>query len=310
MNASELTAVVLNWRTPVLTGRAVRALAGDGVPMERIVVVDNGSGAEGAEGDSGTEGVDALRVGLPEVRVLALDRNLGFARGNNRGAAALPGEAYLFVNSDAFVGRPGTIGHLLAALDDPRVGIAVPRLRNEDGSLQPSVVPISKPLSELIRASGLSRLVPNQLQPRFGTHWDHSETRPIESAVGAVLLVRGSAWEDLGGFDEQRFMYAEDHDLFRRAAERGWRSQFVAEAEFEHLGSASGEQRWSDPDRAELVARSEAAMVREHLSPFQARLTVALMSAGVAVRALVKRLRGDHAAARTLAGWLRGYRRR
>src|SRR5205085_1249003 len=117
-----LTAVVLNWRTPEQTVRAVSALLGDGVPEERIVVVDN--------------------------------------------------------------------------------------------------------------ASGLSRFVPNRLQPALGTHWDHAESRLIHAAKGAVLLVRGTAWAALGGFDERLFMYAEDLDLFRRAASAGWRARFVAEAEF------------------------------------------------------------------------------
>ncbi len=190
MNADSLTAVVLNWRTADLTRRSVEALVADGVAEGRIVVVDNASGDGSAE---------RLRSALPGVRVLELETNVGFARGNNRGAAELPGDAYLFVNSDAFVRRPGSVGRLLAALGDPGVGIAVPRLLNEDGTLQPSVVPISTPLPELIRASGLSRLVPNRLQPRLGTHWDHSRTRAIGAAIGAVLLVRGSTWDELAG---------------------------------------------------------------------------------------------------------------
>jgi GT2 family glycosyltransferase len=298
MRADELTVVVLNWRTPELTRRAVEALRGDGVPAARIVVVDNASGGGNAA---------MLSEALPEVRVVALDENLGYARGNERGAATLPGAGYLFVNSDAFLSRAGSIDRMLAALADSRIGIVVPRLRNEDGTLQPSVVPFSTPLSELVRASGLSRFVPNRLQPRFGTHWDHAETRPIEAAVGAVLLVRGSTWEQLGGFDESRFMYAEDHDLFRRAAAAGWRAEFVADAEFVHLGSASAGRRWSDPDRAERVARAEAAMVRDHLGPFAGRLTIAVMAFGVAIRAVLQRLRGNRAAARTQAAWLRGY---
>ena len=67
-------------------------------------------------------------------------------------------------------------------------------------------------------------------------------------------------------------MYAEDHDLFRRAEELGWRAQFVADAEFVHLGGASSAQRWSDPARAERVARAEAAMGPRHLGAFRAAL--------------------------------------
>ena len=100
MRADELTVVVLNWRTPELTRRAVEALRGDGVPAARIVVVDNASGGGNAA---------MLSAGLPEVRVVALDENLGYARGNERGAASLPGAGYLFVNSDAFLSRAGSV---------------------------------------------------------------------------------------------------------------------------------------------------------------------------------------------------------
>jgi GT2 family glycosyltransferase len=302
VNLSALTVVVLNWRTPDYTVRAVRSLCEDGSPSHRIVVVDNGSGDGSAE---------RLSRELPaECTLLALSENVGFACGNNQGARALPGEAYLFVNSDAVVHAPGSVARLTQALADPAVGIAVPRLRNEDLTLQPSVVPISTPLPELVRASGLSRFVPNRLQPGLGTHWDHGSSRRIEAAIGAVLLVRGTTWNALGGFDERRFMYAEDIDLFQRSAKSGWEARFVAEAEFVHFGGASSRQRWGEPERAERVARAEAELIREHLGPVRGPVTVALMAAGVGARATLHRLRGDRDAAEVQASWFRGYLRR
>lgn len=298
MRAATLTAVVLNWRTPDNTIRAVRALIGDGVPAERIVVVDNASG-DGS--------VERFRAELPGVEVLALEDNAGFARGNNLGAQALPGDAYLFVNSDAFVLEAGSVDRLLAALDDPAVGIAVPRLRNPDLTLQPSVVPISTPLPELIRASGVTRFVPNHLQPSYGTYWDHAESRAIQSAIGAVLLIRGSAYMQLGGYDERRYMYGEDLELFRRAAAHGWLAWFVADAEFEHLGGSSARQRWAPAERAELVARAEATIIFEHMKPLQAHLTVGLMGLGAAIRVVFHTLRGDRHSAEFAAAWFRGY---
>ena len=298
MRLEAVTAVVLNWRTPELTARAVRALEGDGLPPERVVVVDDASGDESAE---------RLAAELPRARLVPLEENVGFARANNRGAAELPGEAYLFVNSDAFVHAPGSLERLAAAVGGDRVGIAVPRLLNEDLTLQPSVVPLSTPLPELVRASGLSRLVPNRLQPSLGTHWDHGESRRIQAAVGPVLLVAAAAWRAFGGFDERSFMYAEDLDLFRRAAALGWRARFVADAEFVHFGGASAGTRWSDPERAERVARAEAAGIRGHLGPLRARVTLGLMAAGVGARALVHAARGAHDAAAVQRAWFRGY---
>jgi N-acetylglucosaminyl-diphospho-decaprenol L-rhamnosyltransferase len=299
VSAETLTAVVVNWRTADYTLSAVAALAGDGVPPARIVVVDNASGDGSAE---------RLRHELPESRLLALDENVGFARASNVAAGSLRGDAYLFVNSDAFVHTAGSVERLLRALDDPAVGIAVPRLLNEDLTVQPNVVPLSTPLPELVRASGLSRFVPNRLQPAVGTYWDHSESRAIQAATGAVLLVRGRAWEDLGGFDERRYFYVEDLDLFRRAARLGWLARFVAEAEFVHVGGASADQRWGAAERAERVAGAEAEVIRDHLRPWRARLTIGLMAAGAGWRAVYQRIRGNRTAAATQRAWSRGYR--
>jgi N-acetylglucosaminyl-diphospho-decaprenol L-rhamnosyltransferase len=295
---NDATAVVLNWRTAGLSIRAVKALLADGMPVDRVLVVDNGS----ADGSSA-----AVQRALPGCRVIALTENAGFAAGNNRGASELPGKAYLFVNSDAFVSAPGSVARLLAALEG-RSAVAVPRLLNQEGTLQPSVVPVSSPLSALVRASGLSRFVPNRLQPSLGTHWDHAESRRIRAAVGAVVVVRADAWDILGGFAEREFMYAEDLDLCWRAGELGYEVRFVAEAEFVHLGNATASLRWSDGARAERVARAEAAMIHEHLPRARATLTVALMAAGVGGRALVRAAQRRTLDASVLRGWFRGYR--
>jgi N-acetylglucosaminyl-diphospho-decaprenol L-rhamnosyltransferase len=294
----DVTAVVLNWHTPDHAVRAVRALVDDGLPPERVVVVDNASG---------DRSVDRFRDELPASPLLPLEENVGFGRGNNAGAAVLGGAVYLFVNSDAFVHRRGSVGRLVDAVAEPGVGVAVPRLLNADLTLQPTVVPTSSPLPELVRASGLSRFVPNRLQPSLGTHWDHSQSRDIQAATGAAIAVGAEAWQALGGFAETRFMYAEDLDLCWRARDLGWAVRFIAEAEFVHLGNASAGRRWSDPQRAERVARAEAAMIREHLPRRRARITLALMAAGVGGRALVHRALGRRAAAETMSAWRRGY---
>ena len=293
-----VTAVIVNWRTAELTQRAVQSLIADGVPSQRIVVVDNGSN------DGSVERLEAFPGGC---LLLPLERNLGYGAASNAAAAALPGSAYLVLNSDAFAYRPGSVASLMRALGDPEIGIAVPRLLNEDLTLQPSVVPRTSPLSELVRALGLSRLFPNDWQPFLSTHWDHRESRCIQAAVGAVLLVRGETWHQLRGFDERRFMYAEDLDLFWRAHELGWRTHFVSKAEFVHLGNASAQQRWSDPDRALRVARAEAELVRDHLARLPAGLSLFFLALGAGMRALIYLLARNRAAADTQRSLLRGY---
>lgn len=294
-----LTAVIVNWRTPELTLRAAHSLLAQAVPAQRLIVVDNGSG----DGSS-----ERLKAALPAgATLLELAENVGFARAHNHAARTLAAEqAYLFVNSDAFA-EPGATTALVHALEDPRVAVAVPRLLNPDGTLQESVHPRSTPLPEAIRAAGLSRLVPNSLRPRLSAHWDHAQSRPIQAATGAVMLIRAETWSQLGGFDERSQLYAEDLDLFWRLAATEQQARFVADAEFVHLGGASSAQRFTESDRARVKATAEGAMLRRHLSPRRATLTLTLMATGAAARAAVSALRGNRNRARTYTALTRGY---
>jgi N-acetylglucosaminyl-diphospho-decaprenol L-rhamnosyltransferase len=293
-----VTAVITNWNTSELAIRAAQGLFSDGLPPSRLVVVDNGST---------DDSVERLSAELPDSRLVPIERNIGFARAVNRGAPELEGDAYLLVNSDAFLERPGSLGRLLAALDDPQVGIAVPRLLNEDHTLQPNVAPISSPGVALVRASGLSRFVPNRWQPRWSTHWDHSWSQRIEAAMGAVILVRAETWRSLGGFRERQHMYAEDLDLCWRARKAGWGVFFVHDSVFVHLGREPTSGYWTSPVRAEAVGVSEADMIRQHLGPLAARLTLGFMCAGFAVRWVAFRALGKRDRAAVMRGALRGY---
>jgi N-acetylglucosaminyl-diphospho-decaprenol L-rhamnosyltransferase len=293
-----LTAVVTNWGTPDLTIRSARALITDGVPAERVVVVDNGS-----EDNSHAR----FQTELAGCRLVRLERNVGYGGACNIGAARLPGETYLLVNNDAFVHAPGSVGVMLGCLDDEEVGIVAPLILNEDLTLQPSVVPTNSPGVALVRASGLSRLVPNRFQPAWSTHWDHASSREIQAINGAALLVRGAVWEELGGFDERIYMYAEDLDLCWRARRRGWKVWFTPRAVFVHLGSFSSAQRWSSPQRAEMMGRAEAAMIHRHMSRLAAWLTVGFISAGLAARWVFFTITRRRDAAATLRRGLRGY---
>jgi len=270
-----LTVVVVDWNLPEYTVRCIHSLLDDGVPADRIVVVENGPTEENWQ---------RVTAELPDCVLLRIERNVGYAAANNMGARVLSGDAYLLVNNDAFVHGRGAVGRMLAALDGEGVSVIVPRLLNADLTRQPSVVPFTTPLVALVRASGLSRFVPNRWQPRFSTHWDHASSREIQAAVGAVMLVEGEIWNALGGLQETAFMYAEDLDFCWRVRRAGRRTWFAADAEFVHLGGASSDRRWSGEERSARVARAEGAMIRRHEVRPRAAMALAFMRMGLAAR--------------------------
>lgn len=289
--------IVVNWNLADMTTRCVRALIDDGVPSERIVVVDNGS-----KDDS----IERLTESCPGCVRVELPENVGYARAANEGARALPAETYAFVNNDAFVHRAGSTALLVETASNDRIGIAVPRLLNEDLSLQPSVVPLTSPANALVRATGLSRFIPNRWQPNWSTHWDHGRSQDIQCVAGAVLVVRGDLWKQVGGFTSKTPMYGDELHLFWHAREFGWRARFVAEAEFVHLGNASASQQWTSANRAEAMGTAEAVALRHLMSPNRARLTIAFTAAGLIARLAVFAAVRNRAAAAGIRAYIRG----
>jgi GT2 family glycosyltransferase len=150
--------------------------------------------------------------------------------------------------------------------------------------------------------------VPNHLQPSYGTYWDHSHARGIQSATGAVIAIRADAWNALGGFRPIEHMYGEDHDLFWRAQELGFIAWFTPDAEFIHLGGATTTDAYTPPGRARAVALAEAKVIRSHLGPGSAAVAVTALRLGHAARSTVFRLRGEESAAAEQAAFARGFR--
>ena len=109
--------------------------------------------------------------------------------------------------------------------------------------------------------------------------------------------MRGETWDALGGYNEDRRMYGEDSDLCWRTRRLGWRIWFAAEAEFVHLGNATGSRRWTNPQRATMIGREESRLIREQLPPLPARLSIGATSLYLTWRGAVFALRGDAQAA-------------
>jgi N-acetylglucosaminyl-diphospho-decaprenol L-rhamnosyltransferase len=292
-----LTGVIVNWETPQYTIRAAQALIEDGVQPEQLVIVDNGSKDDSYE-----------KIGreLPGCVAIRLEENIGYARAANLGARARKAWSYLFVNNDAFVHRPGSVEAMIRTLHDPSIGMVSARVLRGDLTIQPIVAALQTPAVALVRASGLSRLIPNRWQPSWSTHWDQSSSREIHAASTVAVLVRGEAWEQLRGFDERMYFYAEDLDLCFRARRSGWKVWLTSDAEFLHIGGGSTASRWSNSERREMAARSEAMMIRRNMTPLAAKASLTFISLGLLARYVLLSLAGRQEAAGAMRATLRG----
>ena len=236
--APTVLTVILNWRTAEMTlksadaaERAMEGIAGG------IVVVDNDSGDGSFEKMS-----EALR-GRPRFCVVQSGRNGGFGAGNNVGIRlGLPGGErpdYIYIlNSDAFP-APDAIRKLLDYLEaHPKVGLAGSYIHGPDGEAHTTCFRFPSVASEFegaARTGPISRLLAHRAVP-LGVP---EATQPVDWLAGASVMLREEVVRTVGVFDETFFLYFEETDLCRRAAEAGWPTHFVRESRVEHIGSVS-----------------------------------------------------------------------
>ena len=248
--------VIVNWNVKELLLGCIESIVrtAEDIPYE-IIVVDNGSS------DGSAEAVARL---YPDVKLIRNLRNEGFARANNEAARRAQGKYICFLNPDTVV-KPNALRYMIEVLDsDEKVAIVGPKLLNEDGSLQPScrnfLTNLNLMMSHLLFKPIFSQRIRASLVYEY---WGHDQTREVDWLVGACLMVRKSALERIGPFDEGYFMFHEDTDLCFRAKSMGYKVVFCHNASVVHFGGRSCRQRWGDFTVLKYLA-SKHIFIRKH----------------------------------------------
>ena len=256
----------------------------------RTVVVDNGS-------SDGT--LDLVRARFPQVHLVE-SANHGLAAGWNRGIAETASEHVLVLNADAWF-VDDAVARLVAAADrHPRAAAIGPKLLDPDGSLQRSVRGFPTTWRLATEYLYLRKLAPRSraLNAFYGAGFDHESERVVEWVMGACFLLRRSAYDEVGPFDERYFLFSEEVDWMRRATDRGWSVVFTPHARCVHVsGAAHGGRLYRENVRGHLRYLSL------HGRPGEAERARRLLRASLLLRGTVHR--GDRARLyREVAAWL------
>ena len=247
-----------------------------------VWVVDNASRDGSAE---------MVRRKFPNVHLIALDENLGFAAGNNVALRRIdleslfPARHVLFLNPDTRV-LDDALGTLVRFLDDtPGTGAVGARLVNGDGSFQHSAFAFPGlaqiffdffPLHHRLLESRLNGRYPRQL-------YEAGRPFEIDHPLGAALMVRAEVLSQVGGFDERFFMYCEEIDLCRRIRQAGCKLYCVPKAVIVHLVGQSTRQFRNEMFVA--LWKSRILMVQKHESRVFLWAARRLIRLGLAARA-------------------------
>lgn len=274
---ADLTVIIVSYNTREMTLAALRTLLAQTRDTTLEVVVFDNASSDGSP--------DAIAAAFPDLTLIRSADNLGFAAANNRVAAMARSEWLLLLNPDTEI-LDAAIDRLMGfARAHPGYGIYGGRTVFADGRLNPGSAWMRiTPWSAFCAAFGLSALFRSSpiFNPEGIGGWQRDTVRPVDIVQGSFFLIRRALWDALGGFDPRYFMYGEEADLCLRAKEAGWPAVIEPAATIiHHAGAAS-------PTRAAkqvLVARSRAALIRDHWPAGQARFGLACLWLGAGLRA-------------------------
>jgi N-acetylglucosaminyl-diphospho-decaprenol L-rhamnosyltransferase len=226
-----------------------------------------------------------LTAGYPWVEVVVDRSDRGYAVSNNLGLRRATGRYLLLLNDDVQLPRTA-LRDLVAWMDaHPRAGYAGPRLVLPDGRLDRACRrAFPTPIVSLYRLSGLGRLFPtSRIFGRYNlTYLPVDRTAHVDAVVGACLLVRRSAAEQVGLLDETYFMYGEDIDWAYRMQQAGWEGWYLAAIVAVHDKASSSKRR-----RLRTTYEFYRAMVifyRRHYAPHVPLIVTWLVLTGILLR--------------------------
>jgi O-antigen biosynthesis protein len=237
--ASPLVSVIIvNYKVPQSLRQALHSLQESaGYGDVEVIVVDNAS-------NDGSEAM--VKKEFPEIKWLQLKQNIGFGKACNVGAKNAEGEYLLLLNPDTIVTHTTISSAVDFMRQHPDVGLLGPKLLNPDGTLQRGCRRgFPTPAAAFYHFSGLSRLFPES--KRFGhynlTWLDPDLSCPVDAISGCFMVIPRKLFFELGGFDEEFFMYGEDLDLCWRVHEKGLLVWYHPEIRVIHLKGRSSARR-------------------------------------------------------------------
>ncbi|MDP2683861.1 MAG: glycosyltransferase family 2 protein [bacterium] len=230
----DLSIVIVNYNNRGLLRQCLRSLFHNLKTTSlsyKVIVVDN---------DSSDGSVDMVREIFPSVRLIPLEKNIGYAKGVNIGIKSIECKYYLILNMDTTIVQDGAIEGMVKFMDDHKsVGLAGPKLINPNGTTQVSSCLFPKFMYPIYRRTFLKKLprAKQLIHKYLMFDWDHNESIPVDWVLGTGMIVRNEAIKQVGLMDERFFMYFEDVDWCRRFWENQWQVYYMHNIQIVHYHS-------------------------------------------------------------------------
>ncbi|SDG21934.1 hypothetical protein SAMN04488689_11117 [Paenibacillus sp. cl6col] len=235
---NDLSVIIVNYNTKQLTLNCLASVYQSITNYQiEVILIDNASH---------DNSVQAIADRYPQVRIISNTNNLGFSKANNQGMRIAEGRYVLLLNSDTVI-EPDTLNVMIGFMDDhPNVGASGCKVVLPDGSLDKACRRgFPTPSATFFYVSRLSKLFPTS--PRINAYHredlNPDEEYPIDCLIGAFMMVRRGAIEQVGMLDENFFMYGEDVDWCYRIKQAGWVNYYYPKTQIIHYKRASSRNK-------------------------------------------------------------------
>lgn len=234
-----MSIIIVNWNTKHLLQKCLCSIQRNTSGISYEIIVSDNASKDGSQ--------EMVSKEFPEVKLIKNDSNLGFAKANNIGIREAKGVYILLLNSDTEV-QGDVLRRSIEFFntDDEKTGILGCKLRNPDGTLQPSCfnfVTISRIFTvKVSRALDIESFMPNRLLLAYN-NWQHDHERKVDYVKGAFMMIRSKLIDEVGLLDEDYFMYGEEADFCYRANISGWVTKFVPLESVIHYGGGSAKNK-------------------------------------------------------------------
>ena len=244
-----------------------------------IIVIDNNSQDDSCE---------MMKKRFPNIKLIENKENSGFPKGNNIGVAAAIGEYICILNPDTVVAEDTFSKVLAFAKKQKELGIVGVKLIDGTGNFLPeSKRGIPTPFVAFTKIMGLYKIFPKTFGEYYAQHLSENQTGKVDILVGAFMLMKRDLYHEIGGFDENCFMYSDDIDLSYMALKKGKTNYYFHETSVVHY---KGESTIKDET---YMKRFQEAMNFFYQKHFKVSLLFSVfMKVGIVFFSMIKKFQG------------------
>lgn len=278
----QLSVIILNYNVRYFLELCVLSVESALLNIDsEIIVVDNNSSDDSCE---------MMKSRFPNVKLIQNNLNVGFPKGNNIGVAQAKGDYICILNPDTIVAEDTFEKVLAFAKKQNNLGIIGVKLIDGTGNFLPeSKRGIPTPWVAFTKIMGLYKLFPKS--PFFNKYYaqrlSKDQTGEVEILVGAFMLLKKELYQEVGGFDEDCFMYSDDVDLSYVVLQKGKHNYYFHETTVIHY---KGESTIKDGTYMKRFQEAMQFFYRKHFK--SSFLFSAFMKIGIVCFSLIKRFQG------------------